>query len=66
MVRMYSRLLEETIVCVEDSQPADEDGSRVLYTRSEVVALRGLTAEDVRLVHELKKHFGGRYMGSAG
>lgn len=64
MVRMYSRLLEETIVCVEDNQPAEPDAERVLYTRSEVLALRGLSPEDLRAVHELKKYFGGRYVGT--
>jgi hypothetical protein len=60
---MYSRLLEEAIVCVEDNQPGEPDGGRVLYTRSEVLALQGLPPEDLRAVHELKKQFGGRYEG---
>jgi hypothetical protein len=63
MVRMYSRLLEETIVCVEDSQSSESGDERVLYTRSEVIALQGLPPEDLRAVHEMKKHFGGRYAG---
>jgi hypothetical protein len=66
MVRMYSRLLEETIVCVEDSQADAGEGERVLYTRSEVVALQGVAPEDLRAVHEMKKYFGGRYTGPTG
>ena len=74
MVRVYSRLLEETIVCVEDGQDgAATDGlggvggvegpERVLYTRSEVIALQGQPPDALRAVHEVKKHFGGRYIG---
>jgi len=63
MIRVYSRVLEETIVCVEEDSPATEAGERVLYTRSEVMALKGLPPEDLRAVHELKKHFGGKYEG---
>jgi hypothetical protein len=65
MVRMYSRVLEEAIVCVEDNQPGEAGDPRVLYTRSEVIALQGLPPEDLRAVHELKKHFGGTYEGRA-
>lgn len=65
MVRMYSRLLQEAIICVEDNQAAGDAAGRVLYTRSEVLALRGLSPDDLRAVHELKKYFGGRYEGSA-
>ena len=64
MVKLYSRLLEETIVCVEDSHRSDEDGG-VQYTRSEVLALQGLGNEEIRAVHDLKKYFGGKYIGPA-
>ncbi|HEY3269263.1 MAG TPA: hypothetical protein VGM37_20310 [Armatimonadota bacterium] len=65
MVRVYSRLLKETIICVEDGMlPADAPPEeRVLYTRSEVIALQGVDSETLRAIHEVKKHFGGRYLG---
>lgn len=63
MVRVYSRLLEETVVCVEDGNGAPAEPDRVLYTRSEVERLCGLDPDTVRAVHDLKKHFGGRYTG---
>jgi len=78
MVRVYSRLLKDTIVCVEDGQdppaaggetPDDVSGApgeeRVLYTRSEVTMLQGQPPEALRAVHETKKQFGGRYVGPA-
>ena len=69
MVRVYSRLLEETIECVEDGHGPSDDldtgggPPRVLYTRSEVIALQHQPADALRAVHEVKKHFGGRYVG---
>lgn len=69
MVRVYSRLLEETIECVEDGHRPSADATpsggppRVLYTRSEVLALQSQPADALRAVHEAKKHFGGRYLG---
>lgn len=65
MVHLYSRLLDEVIICAEDNQRGADEEGRVLYTRSEIIALRGLPPEDVRAVHELKKQFGGQYMGPA-
>jgi hypothetical protein len=66
MVRLYSRLLQETIFCTEDDHVPEASGDRILYTRSEVLALQGLDPEAIRAVHEVKKHFGGRYLGSNG
>ena len=63
MVRVYSRLLRETILCVEDGQHPSDTAERVLYTRSEVTMLQGQAPEALRAVHETKKHFGGRYVG---
>lgn len=63
MTRLYSRLLQDTIVCVEDDQADSVREERVLYTRSEVVALQEAGPDAIRAVHELKKHFGGRYLG---
>lgn len=65
MVRVYSRVLKDTIVCVEDGQAAVDAAGRVLYTRSEVEMLRGQPAAVLRAVHEAKKRFGGRYLGPA-
>lgn len=62
MVRIYSRLLKETIVCVEDGSAAPPTDN-VVYTRSEIAALRGLEADALRSIHQVKKEFGGRYVG---
>ncbi len=64
MIRAWSRLLNETVVCLEDDEIAPMYNAGVQYTRSELVRLDGLDAEAKQAAHLLKKTFGGKYLGN--
>lgn len=58
-VRVYSRVLREEVIWVPNSEVAARVNG-VTYTLKELEALKSCTPEQLRLVHEAKKIFGGR------
>lgn len=65
VLRAYSRILEEHIVCVEDDEAVPDEAGAVSYTRSELMRLKGLSPDVLRAIHRAKRSFGGRYLGPA-
>lgn len=65
VLRAYSRILDEDVVCLEDGETVPEESGVVCYTRSELVRLKGLSPEVLRAIHGAKRCFGGLYLGPA-
>ena len=60
-IAIYSEVLGETIILARDEEAAKAaPAGFVTYTEAEVALLLTATPDELRQVHEAKRHFGGR------
>ena len=64
MLRLYSRLLNDSVICLDAGEAAPDNPDAIVYTREELKDLDGRAPDEIRAVHTLKKRFGGRYLGA--
>lgn len=62
---LFSRILDEQIVCLDTHEVPPSGETRVCYTRREVEKLHaeGASSDEIRQLHALKKAFPGAYLG---
>ena len=58
-VEIYSSLLDSKIYLVRDSKIKTPDRRILRYAQSELDSLRGLSIDELKVIHEAKKAFGG-------
>jgi len=62
-LEIFSSVLLETIYLVRNKAVKVPDSSLVKYQLSEIPALRGLSGEELELMHFAKKELGGVIVG---
>ena len=58
-IEIYSSLLDSKIYLVRDSKIKTPDRRILRYAQSELDSLRGLSIDELKVMHEAKKDFGG-------
>ena len=58
-LEIYSSLLDSKIYLVRDSKIKTPDRIILRYAQSELDSLRGLSIDELKVMHEAKKAFGG-------
>ena len=58
-IEIYSSLLDSKIYLVRDSKIKTPDRRILRYAQSELDSLRGLSIDELKVMHEAKKAFGG-------
>ena len=58
-IEIYSSLLDNKIYLVRDSKIKTPDRRILRYAQSELDSLRGLSIDELKVMHEAKKAFGG-------
>ena len=58
-VEIYSSLLDSKIYLVRDSKIKTPDRRILRYAQSELDSLRGLSIDELKVMHEAKNDFGG-------
>lgn len=59
---MFSRILNDHVLCVEDASDAPRDAPHVVYTREELMYLKGKPPEVLIKIHQVKKSLGGHVL----
>ncbi|MEM3434104.1 MAG: hypothetical protein QXI12_09035 [Candidatus Methanomethyliaceae archaeon] len=66
VVPLKSTTLEEIIYVVKDNNALEKaPAGSVSYLLEEIDLLRGVTPEELKLIHSVKKVFGGRVVNNA-
>ena len=58
-IEIYSTRLDSKIYLVRDDKVEPPDTEILRYAPSEIDELRGLSVDDIKMMHEAKKAFGG-------
>ena len=58
-IEIFSTLLDTKIYLVRDDKVKTPDSTIPRYTQSELDDLRGLSTDELKMMHEAKKAFGG-------
>ena len=58
-IEIYSSLLDSKIYLVRDSKIKTPDRRILRYAQSELDSLQGLSTDELKVIHEAKKAFGG-------
>jgi hypothetical protein len=62
MLRVFSALLGAEVTIAEDDENVP-DTKEVVFRREELYKMQPLTAKEKKNIYQLKKHFGGVYLG---